>query len=623
MVQQPTTIGRYVIEEELGRGRWGVVYRAYDPELNRSVALKYIPLADETQRERCRREARTAANLSHAHIVPIYDAAQTDEAAYIVMELLTGGTLRQRLTAPLTWQESVSLLLPLCDALAYAHELGVIHRDIKPENILFAGSGAIKLVDFGLVYVVGASRLTRGSGMVGTPCYAAPEQIQGGPVDGRVDVFALATVLYEVLTDQPLFKGSEYQMIHQITQDEPVDLSSLHGIAPPPLVESLARALAKDSDDRYTADEFGAELRHCLGYSAADSSETLSLPGLSPLPAIQIEWPTDVPHGDEEDELLRQLYEDEPLRQIRPGVADRSVGRVIVRRELPGGFGGARVLVVIPVEWNGVYQAARVVKLGPRVMLEAERDNYDSFVRENLHTAVASRKRFAARGTIAALEYIFVGGGLLEPVCDLITYYNEPFSQIVDTLRALLYDHLGQYWYRQGRMLLEHTAMEYGPHLPSHVGVELRPGSDDGVWPEGGPMPRSAETYRLLGVNALLHDREPAAPGEQVQIQGLEVIRIKPWATTLAHRRQRRVRVRVEYEEESGMAQQLHIGQPVAVRGQVIATRHGLLEAVVQAAFRDCSEAQVALGDGKVLAGLGCGPHPNPLKLTCTCATYW
>jgi serine/threonine protein kinase len=263
--RQPTAIGRYVVREELGRGRWGVVYRVYDPELDRSVALKYIPLADEAQRRRWRREAQTAANLSHPHIVPIYDASQTGDAAYIVMELLTGGTLRQRLDAPFVWQKGVSLLLPLCDVLAYAHGQGIIHRDVKPENVLFSDSGTIKLADFGLAYVVGASRLTRGGGLVGTPRYAAPEQIRGQSVDGRADVFALAAVLYEVLTDHPLFVGDEFQVIYQIAQDEPVALSPLQGIVPPALLESLALALAKDPADRSTADEFGAALRRCLG----------------------------------------------------------------------------------------------------------------------------------------------------------------------------------------------------------------------------------------------------------------------------------------------------------------------------------------------------------------------
>jgi serine/threonine protein kinase len=141
------------------------------------------------------------------------------------MELLTGGTLRQRLDVPFAWQKGASLLIPLCDALAYAHGQGVIHRDVKPENVLFSDSGTIKLADFGLAYVVGASRLTRGSGLVGTPRYAAPEQIRGKLMDGRADVFVLAAVLYEVLAGQPLFVGDEYQVVYQIAQDEPVALS--------------------------------------------------------------------------------------------------------------------------------------------------------------------------------------------------------------------------------------------------------------------------------------------------------------------------------------------------------------------------------------------------------------
>jgi serine/threonine protein kinase/Tfp pilus assembly protein PilF len=614
MEQQPTTIGRYVIKEMLGQGRWGVVYRAYDPELDRSVALKYIPLTDEAQRKRFRREAQTAANLSHPHIASIHDVIQTEEAVGIVMELLTGGTLRQHLATPLAWQESVSLLLPLCDALAYAHKRGVIHRDVKPENIPFSDSGVIKLADFGLAYVIDAPRLTRDSGMVGTPCYAAPEQIRGESVDGRADIFALAAVLYEVLTGHPLFTGDDYQVIYQITQEKPVDLSPLPGNVPPSLLESLTRALAKDPAERYpTADEFGAALRRCLGQSAADSSETSPLLSLSPLPAIQIEWPSGMSHEPEEDELLRQLYEGKPSRQLYPGVADRSISRVIVKEELLGGFGGARVLVVIPGGQNDVHQQAeRVVKLGPRVMLKVERDNYDNFVREHLHTAVASRKRFAAQGTMAAIEYVFVGGRLLEPVHDLVKYYQERSArEIAKTLRAL-YDHLDQYWYRQGRWLKEHTSVEYGPHLPSHISLKLRPGSDDWLGPKGKPMSQNVEDYHPLDVDSILHGQEPATPGKQVQIQGFKVVRIKPWAATLA---QGRARIRVEYDRESDIAQQLHIGQPMTVRGQVVATRHGLLEAVVRAAFDESNERQVFPDNDQVLASLGRrGPYPNPLK---------
>ena len=616
MEQRPATIGRYVVKEELGRGRWGTVYRAYDPELDRAVALKHIPLAplaDEVQRGRWRREAQTAANLNHPHVVLVYDVAHTDEAVYIVMELLSGGTLRRRLTAPLPWQDGVSLLLPLCDALAYAHRQGVVHRDVKPENILFSDGGVVKLADFGLAYVVGASRLTRGSGMVGTPCYAAPEQIRGEPVDGRADVFALAAVLCEALTGQSLFPGDDYQAIYQIARDEEVDLSLLREVAPPLLFDALTQALAKDTAERCTADEFGAALRRCLGQSEVDLDDVL----LPPEP-IQLDWPDIVPHDPEEDELLCRLYAAGPSGQLYPGAAGRAIVQLIVTEELPGGFGGARVLVVIPVERGGAHQAARVVKLGPRVMLEAECANYDNFVRERLPTAVASRKRFAARGAMAAIEYVFVGGGLLEPVRDLSAYYREHSArQVAETLRALLSDHLGRYWYRQGRLLEEHTAVEYGPHLPAHVSLELRAGTDDRVWSEGEGETggQGAAEYRLVGADALLYDRHAVAPGELVRVHGLEVARIKPWAATLAHRRERQVQIRVEYEQGSGAAQRLHIGQRVAVRGRVIATRHGLLEAVVRGAFGDCGEAQVSPDDDQVLAGLGRGPYPNPLKL--------
>jgi tetratricopeptide (TPR) repeat protein len=333
--------------------------------------------------------------------------------------------------------------------------------------------------------------------------------------------------------------------------------------------------------------------------------------------SIQLVWRPDLPHKPEEDELLCQLYEDEPSRQLTTGAVDRPLDRVLIKEELPGGFGGARVLVVIPVERGDKHQAARVVKLGPRVMLEAERVNYDRFVEEHLHTAVASRKRFAAQGAMAAIEYVFVGGGLLEPVRDLITYYRKHSArEITETLRALLSDHLDHYWYRQGNLLEEHAAVEYGPHLPAQVNLELRPGSDDWLGSEGEALPQSSEDYHLLEVNVLLHNRDPATPGELVQIHGLEVVRVKPWAATLAHQEERWIRVRVEYQQGSSVVQWLSIGQQVAVRGRVIATRYSLLETVVRAAFDGGSVAKVSLDDDQILNGLGRhGPYPNPLKL--------
>lgn len=332
---------------------------------------------------------------------------------------------------------------------------------------------------------------------------------------------------------------------------------------------------------------------------------------------IQLDWPG-LPHTLQEDDLLCQLYRDgspsSPQSYVRQ--TDISIGQVIIREELPGGFGGARVLVVIPVERSGVHQAARVVKLGPRVMLEAERENYDAFVRNHLHTAVASQMRFAVQGTMAAIEYVFVGGGLLEPVTGLNAYYaSQNARDIAETLRALLSEYLYQYWYRQGTLLEEHTAIEYGPHLPAQVTLELRSTSDDQVWSAEEEAPQAASTYRSLAMETLPLASGDVALGEQVQIDDVEVVRIKPWAATLMYTRERQARVRIEYDPESGIVQQLRIGERISVRGQVTATRHSLLAAVVQVAFRDCDEARVAVDDDKVLAGLGRGPYPNPLRL--------
>jgi len=217
---------------------------------------------------------------------------------------------------------------------------------------------------------------------------------------------------------------------------------------------------------------------------------------------------------------------------------------------------------------------------------------------------------------MAALEYIFVGGGLLEPVHDLVKYYHEYSAhKIAKTLEALLADHLNYYWYRHGRMLQEHTAVEYGPHLPAQVDLLLRPNSDDWLGQEGGGIPRSIESYHVLKPDTLMENLEPVTPGELVQLNGFVVVRIKPWAAKLAYGQDQRIQIRVEYEQKKDITQRIDIGQSVAVRGQVLATRHGLLRDVVQAAFSTGIRVDFSPDDDWILTGLGqWGPYPNPLK---------
>jgi serine/threonine-protein kinase len=179
----PGRIGRYEILELLGRGGMGAVYRAFDPSLGREVVVKLISVlaiaADDEWRRRFQREVQTAGQLRHSNIVTVYDVDLNHEPPYVVMELLTGGTLKDLLQQrSLPWREALVLLRPLVQALAYAHRQKVIHRDLKPANVMFAGDegNTLKLVDFGLARGQDEDQMTRTGIVMGTPTYMAPEQ---------------------------------------------------------------------------------------------------------------------------------------------------------------------------------------------------------------------------------------------------------------------------------------------------------------------------------------------------------------------------------------------------------------------------------------------------------------
>ncbi|MCB0167754.1 MAG: serine/threonine protein kinase, partial [Anaerolineae bacterium] len=186
----PTHIGRYEIHAPLGRGGMGTVYKGRDPLMERWVAVKTITVQDAVQRARFQQEVRAAGSLNHPHITTIYDVGEDGDLAYIVMELVEGDTLAARLAAPVPWPEAISLIAPIADALAYAHDRGVIHRDVKPANILVSTEGKVKLTDFGVARLEAAlRRITESGSTVGTPLYTAPEQIENKAVDGRADLF--------------------------------------------------------------------------------------------------------------------------------------------------------------------------------------------------------------------------------------------------------------------------------------------------------------------------------------------------------------------------------------------------------------------------------------------------
>jgi eukaryotic-like serine/threonine-protein kinase len=269
------TIGRYRILGELGRGAMGVVYRAEDPVLDRPLAIKtiFIPADDQDRKEyeaRFTQEARAAGRLSHPGIVTIYDVGREAEMVYMTMELLEGTDLSTRAaTHKFSVREALQIVLQVAEALAFAHQHGVVHRDIKPPNIMLIPGGRVKIMDFGIARMRSSDLKTQTGLMLGTPRYMSPEQVAGKPVDHRSDIFSLGTVLYELLTGSKLFAGEDAtEIMYNVSQLRPVPPSRINRQVPPMLDLVVAKALEKNADERYQeARQFAADLRACLSES--------------------------------------------------------------------------------------------------------------------------------------------------------------------------------------------------------------------------------------------------------------------------------------------------------------------------------------------------------------------
>jgi eukaryotic-like serine/threonine-protein kinase len=264
----PTHIGRYTLQGELGRGGMAAVYRAYDPSFKRAVAVKVLPrefLHEANFRARFEREAQTIAKLEHSAIVPVYDYGEEDGQPYLVMRLMPGGSLADRIDrGPLSLQETIDLLSRLAPALDRAHALGIVHRDLKPANILFDADGDPYISDFGIAKLTQANTQLSQTGMMGTPAYMSPEQARGDKqIDGRADLYALGAMLYHMLSGQRPFES-----------DTPMGMVLKHVTEPPPRVclirpdlpaacdAVIAKSMAKDPNQRFaTAGEMLAALR--------------------------------------------------------------------------------------------------------------------------------------------------------------------------------------------------------------------------------------------------------------------------------------------------------------------------------------------------------------------------
>lgn len=251
------TISHYKVLSKLGEGGMGVVYKAQDLKLDRSVALKFLPpelTRDPEAKQRFVREAKAASALQHNNICVVYDIDQTNDGQmFISMEFLEGETLKKKIeNGRLKIEECLNIATQIALGLARAHEHGIVHRDIKPANIMVTRDGHVKIVDFGLAKLSGRTMLTRAGSTVGTIAYMSPEQTRGEAIDQRTDIWSLGAVLYEMIAGRSPFKGDfEHAVIYAILNEDPEPLSTCRANVPLELEQIVVKSLEKKPDDRY------------------------------------------------------------------------------------------------------------------------------------------------------------------------------------------------------------------------------------------------------------------------------------------------------------------------------------------------------------------------------------
>ena len=283
-----TIAKRYRLEEVVGHGGMSSVYKAHDTLLERDVAIKILHghyASDDEFVERFKREARSVAQLQHPSIVTVIDRGQEGDSQYIVFEFVDGENLKELVVRKgrLEVREALEVAIEIAQALAFAHEHGLVHRDVKPQNVLLNGDGGAKVTDFGIAREVDVETgMTQTGTVLGSSNYIAPEQASGQPVDARTDVYSLGVVLYELLAGEVPFPGESFVAVAlKHVHDPPPSLLDVRGDVPLRLVEAIDRALEKNADQRFpTMRAFAAELEACLGElgDQTDGTSTLIVP---------------------------------------------------------------------------------------------------------------------------------------------------------------------------------------------------------------------------------------------------------------------------------------------------------------------------------------------------------
>lgn len=364
-------IGRFDVVKELGRGAMGAVHLARDPLIDRAVAIKTIAipgLSDaerEAYRQRFFREAQAAGKLSHTGIVTIYDVGEdeTSHVPYIVMEFIAGRSLAQVIeeaAGPLPLGKALQWTRQVAHALSYAHARGIIHRDVKPANIMIDVEGAAKLTDFGIARLRN-TQLTTAGDLLGTPAYMSPEQVEGKPTDGRSDIFSLGILLYWSLTGQKPFDGENPgEVMFKIAYKDPAPANEWIAGLPPGLDHVLARALAKNPDQRYPdAKELAVDLEDIEAGRAPRSLATAPMLAPAAKPPSAAERTLAVPAAEGP---IRAPIAEAPRRRsadVRAAIASAvDAGKVVAGLAATGAQKGARFVRGLPwQQWGTKVQS--------------------------------------------------------------------------------------------------------------------------------------------------------------------------------------------------------------------------------------------------------------------------
>ncbi|MCK4350608.1 MAG: protein kinase, partial [Candidatus Krumholzibacteria bacterium] len=369
------TISHYMILEELGRGGMGVVYRAVDLDLERAVAIKFLPQhlsRNEGARQRFIHEAKAASALNHSNIGVIHEIGRTDDGqTFIVMAYYEGETLRERIDrGGMSMEEALDIATQVASGLAKSHDKDIVHRDIKPSNIIITKDREAKIIDFGLAKLAGKTKLTKEGSTLGTAAYMSPEQARGEEVDHRSDIFSLGSILYEMLAGEPPFKGEhEAALLYCIVHEEQKHLGAVQPQLPGSLEDIVNRCLAKDPSDRFErtgelADHLRGLVRETAGSASGRPAKTGTKKGRVAVVAAAICITAVVVF------LLSDYFRGRDLREMQPVAVDTKLAdrwahsiAVLPFRDLSPGKDQEHVCLGLTDAVNGILSSIHELKV--------------------------------------------------------------------------------------------------------------------------------------------------------------------------------------------------------------------------------------------------------------------